>query len=87
MTEREKAAVKNAARDLLTTLKAEKLVLDWRKRQQTRAQVRVAIERILDGGLPEVYTPELYQTKCGIVYQHVYESYHGAGGGVYSSAA
>ncbi len=34
--------------DLLETLKNEKLVLDWRKRQQSRAVVRLSIEEILD---------------------------------------
>jgi type I restriction enzyme, R subunit len=33
----EKETVKEVATDLLNTLKTEKLVLDWRKRQQTRA--------------------------------------------------
>ncbi len=31
-------------RTLLVTLKREKLVLDWRKRQQSRAAVKVAIQ-------------------------------------------
>jgi len=42
------------------TLKAEKLVLNWRRRQQARAEVRVTIEKLLDKGLPKVYTPELF---------------------------
>ena len=42
---------------LLATLKAGKLVLDWRKRQQARAEVRVTIEKLLDQGLPRAYTP------------------------------
>ena len=50
---------REAARRLLATLKREKLVLDWRKRQQSRAQVQVTIEEVLDGGLPE----ELYTRK------------------------
>jgi type I restriction enzyme, R subunit len=58
-TDREK--VKATARDLLATLKAGKLVLDWRKRQQARAEVRVTIEKLLDKGLPRAYTPELFE--------------------------
>jgi type I restriction enzyme R subunit len=72
---------------LLITLKAEKLVLDWRKRQQARAEVRVTIERVLDSGLPGVYSPELFEVKAGAVYQHVYEAYYGAGKSVYSGVA
>ena len=36
------------AEELLTILKREKLVLDWRKEQNTRAAVRVAVEEVLD---------------------------------------
>ena len=32
------------AQELLDTLKAERLVLDWRKSQQTRAAVQLTIE-------------------------------------------
>lgn len=78
--------VKKVARKLLTTLKREKLVLDWRKRQQARAAVRLSIEEILDM-LPPIYTPELYRRKCDIVYQHVYDSYFGPGRSIYSIAA
>ena len=51
--------VKKVARDLLETLKREKLVLDWRKRQQSRAAVRVTIEKVLDAGLPPAYSTEI----------------------------
>jgi len=53
--------VKATAREILATLKAGKLVLDWRKRQQARAEVRVTIEKLLDRGLPRVYTIELFE--------------------------
>jgi type I restriction enzyme, R subunit len=75
--------VKQTARKLLETLKTEKLTLDWRKRQQARAAVKVAIEEILDQ-LPAAYTQEVYQQKCEVVYQHVYESYFGADRSIYS---
>ena len=41
------------------------------------------IETVLDE-LPRTYTPELYQTKCNVVYQHVFDSYSGMGGGLYA---
>jgi len=87
LTKMEKHQVKKVGRELLDILKQEKLVLDWRKRQQSRAQVRVTIEDIFDRGLPQAYTPELYQKKCDAVYHHVYESYYGAGKSVYALAA
>ncbi|MCZ2153591.1 MAG: DUF3387 domain-containing protein [Bryobacterales bacterium] len=76
LTPQETAQVKKVARELLKKLKQEKLVLDWRKQQTTRAMVQVAIEEILEG-LPRAYSKELYDRKCDSVYQHVYESYIG----------
>ena len=87
LTEKERAQVKKTARGLLETLKHEKLVLDWRKRQQARAEVRVTIEKLLDKGLPQTYGPEIYQRKTDAIYQHVYDCYYGAGMSVYSAVA
>jgi type I restriction enzyme, R subunit len=83
LTRAEKVEVKAIAKELLDTLKAERLVLDWRKKQQARAGVQLVIEQMLDK-LPSVYTPELYQTKCSAVYQHVYDSYYGLGKSIYA---
>ena len=76
--------MKKVAKELLQKLKSEKLVLDWKKRQATRAAVRYTIETVLDE-LPRTYTPELYQTKCNVVYQHVFDSYSGQGGSLYAT--
>jgi type I restriction enzyme R subunit len=73
---KEEKQVKKVAREMLETLKGQALVLDWRKRQQTRAAVRVCIEEWLDK-LPSAYSPEVYQEKCEAVYQHVYDAYGG----------
>lgn len=86
MSNADRVTVKATARELLVTLKAGKLVLDWRKRQQARAEVRVTIEKLLDQGLPRVYTPELFEQKTTAVFQHVYDAYYGAGRSVYASA-
>jgi len=85
MTEKERAAVKKVVQTLLQRLKDEKLVLDWKKRQQSRADVRLAIETMLDE-LPRTFTREIYARKCDLVYQHVFESYQDAGHGVYAEA-
>ena len=84
---KEREQVKKAAHDLLEKLKQEKLVLDWRKRQQSRAAVRVTIETVLDGKLPDPYTPEIFARKADAVFHHIYESYYGAGKSVYASVA
>jgi type I restriction enzyme R subunit len=83
LTDQETAEVKKVAKALLEKLKQEKLVLDWRKQQTTRAMVLTTIQDILDQ-LPRTYTKELYEQKCDTVYQHFYESYMGLGRGVYA---
>ena len=87
LTGKERDQVKKTARKLLDTLKREKLVLDWRKRQQARADVRVTIEKVLDEGLPEAYTPDLYESKTAAVFEHVYECYYGDGKSIYDVVA
>jgi type I restriction enzyme R subunit len=84
LTKAEEREVKKVAKELLQKLKSEKLVLDWKKRQATRAAVRLTINTVLDE-LPRTYTPELYQTKCNVVYQHVFDCYSGMGGGLYAT--
>lgn len=86
LTKKEKDQVKKVARELLETLKREKLVLEWRSKQQSRAAVRLTIEESLDG-LPSAYAKDLYGTKCDLVYQHVFDSYFGPGQSIYAEAA
>ena len=86
LNNKEKQEVKLASKKLLKVLKQEKFVLDWRKKQQTRAEVLFTIETVLDEMLPRTYTPEIYKEKCTVVYQHVYDSYYGAGKSIYAPA-
>jgi len=85
LSPKEKKEVKQVARALLQTLKQAKLVLDWRKRLRTRADVFATVKTVLDD-LPRTYTPELYQEKCDSVYRHVFDSYQGEGKSIYESA-
>lgn len=78
--------MKKVAEDLLTTLKREKLVIDWRKEQRSRAAVRLTAEETLDR-LPEKYTRHIYKQKCDAVYEHVFDSYWDNGHSVYDRAA
>jgi type I restriction enzyme R subunit len=71
------------AKDLLNTLIAERLVLDWRKKQQTRAAVELTIQKVLEE-LPPVFNQDQYQQKCGLAYQHIYENYYGEGKSIYA---
>jgi type I restriction enzyme R subunit len=72
LTKDETKQVKAIARQLLATLKEERLVLDWQQRQQTRAGVKLAIKQMLDE-LPQKFTTEVYDQKCNMVYQYVYD--------------
>ncbi len=87
LSEKEKKQVKKTAQELLEALKKGKLVLDWRKRQQSRAQVLITIQDVLDRGLPRKYDTALYRRKCDVVYQHIYDSYFGQGQSIYSKAS
>lgn len=85
LIKKETEQVKLASKKLLRVLNNEKLVLDWRRKQQTRAEVLFTIETVLDETLPESYTPEVYQEKCNVAYQHIYDSYYGDGKSVYDA--
>ena len=82
LTEAERDAMKAISKQLLETLQRERLVLDWRQRQQSRAAVKVTVAEILDE-LPEHYTQEIYDQKCEVVYQHIYDCYYGNGNSIY----
>ncbi|MCZ7384734.1 MAG: DUF3387 domain-containing protein, partial [Candidatus Methanoperedens sp.] len=84
LSKKEEREVKKVAQELLETLKKEKLVLDWRKRQQSRAAVFTSIKDVLDR-LPRIYTKELYENKCEMVYQHIYDSYFGQEQSIYAN--
>ena len=86
LTTDERNEVKKVARQLLDRLR-QLLVLDWRRRSDARARVRLAIEDALDAGLPAVYPPDLYQRKVVAVFEHVYESYADHGSSSFSATA
>lgn len=74
LTTEEKEEVKKVARLLHQRL--QRLVtFNWRQTIQARALVKNAIEETLDEGLPRAYAPDLYKNKCGVVFEHVYETY------------
>jgi type I restriction enzyme R subunit len=86
LTPLERDQVKQITRDLLQHLKTDQLVLDWRKRGQSKAAVQAAVLDYLDR-LPESYSTDLYNHKADLVYQHIYDSYSGQGRSVYDTLA
>lgn len=79
----ERAEVKKIARELLTRIK-QLLVLNWRQKASARSQIRLAIEDVLDTGLPRAYDKPTYQQKCSVLFEHVYENYPERDSGVYA---
>ncbi len=86
LTDKEKDEVKKVAKELLTKLKAEKLVLDWKLKTMTKADVERTIRDHLRK-LPAAYTPIIIQDKRAKTYAHIYESYFGGSQSVYQGAA
>jgi type I restriction enzyme, R subunit len=83
LTDDERERVKASAKRLLSHLH-EKLVLDWRRRAATTADVRVTILDILDEDLPEdPYPPEVFDVKVQAVFDHVLTAYGDDGTSVY----
>ena len=85
LTRAQAIEVKASAKNLLDRL-ADELVLDWKRKQQTRSTVKVAIGTVLDGELPfDAYGPELFDRKVNAIYEHIYTSYHNDGTSIYDT--
>ena len=82
LTNTELRKVRNAAKDLLAKV-ADKLVLDWKKKELSRAGVRVTIRDVLDNGLPEAYGPQIFDEKRHQIYELLYSNFGNNGETVY----
>lgn len=77
--------VKKTAKNLLEKLKSERLVIDWREKDQTRSGVKTTIADCLYNLLPEAtYTVKDCNYKSTEVYNFVYEHYLDAHNFVYA---
>ncbi len=85
LSKAEEAEAKRVCRELLETLKREKLILDWREKQQARAGVMQAI-KLGFRQLPAPFTRDVREEKQARAYAHVYDHYFGAGQSVYPVA-
>jgi type I restriction enzyme R subunit len=77
LTKAQEVEVKTIARTLLEKLKREKLVLDWRLKENAKAAVRQAIREEFDA-LPDVYDRRIWEEKVERTFQFVYERYPAA---------
>lgn len=83
LTEKEQIEAKKICRELLEKLKREKLVLDWREKQQARAAVMQTLKLELRR-LPEPFTADIRSEKLARAYAHVYDHYFGQNESAYS---
>jgi type I restriction enzyme R subunit len=81
LSEKERTEVKILARQLLSTLK-DVLVIDWRKKQRTKARVQKVIDDILQD-LPESFDDSLWAKACDSVFVHVFDKYQDVQNTVY----
>ena len=79
LTKAEEAEVKKVCRELLATLKREKLVLDWREKQQAKAAVMQTL-KIRIRTLPTAFTQSIRAEKFARIYAHVYDHFGAAAG-------
>lgn len=86
LSKAEEADVKRVCKELLDTLKREKLVLDWREKQQAKAAVMQTIKLDLRR-LPAPYTADVRTEKFARAFAHIYDKYTGAGRSAYQQAA
>ena len=61
------------------------LVINWRQKSTARSQLKLAIEDVLDTGLPRAYSPDVYRQKCSALFEHFYEKYPEREGSVYAA--
>jgi type I restriction enzyme R subunit len=64
----------------------DRLVLDWRRKAETREAARGLVKAVLDE-LPDAYDREVWNRKAEIVFNHIFASFHDDGGSVYEAPA
>jgi type I restriction enzyme R subunit len=84
LSQEKRKRVMNVAKELAEKIKS-KLVIEWRRKQEAKAAVKTCIREVLDAGLPEDYDRAIYNQKCDVLYQHIYESYGSEGISPYAS--
>ena len=76
LTRAQEILVKGVARALLAKLKRAKLILDWRLKENAKADVRQTIREEYDD-LPEVYDQRIWEDKVERTFQFMFERYPG----------
>lgn len=74
LTPAEKQKVKQTARELIAHLKEKHskiFVIDWDKNEQTRLQVKMILDKILNEHLPESYDRLMFGEKSKMLFNHL----------------
>jgi len=85
LTEGQVRKVRATAQRLLQHIE-ETLVLDWKKKEQSKAALRVAIRTVLNDDLPAPYGRDVFDEKRHAIYEHIYASFGNEGESVYDEA-
>ncbi|MFF3426921.1 HsdR family type I site-specific deoxyribonuclease [Streptomyces sp. NPDC002602] len=86
LTDTEREVVKASVKRLLSHVH-EKLVLDWRRKSATTADVRTTILDVLDADLPvDPYPPQVFDAKVQAVFDHIATVYGDDGTSPYDGA-
>jgi type I restriction enzyme R subunit len=70
LTDEQREEVKRIAHKLMEHI-TDRLVLDWRKKAETREAARVLVKDVLDE-LPDAYDPKTWERKADAVFNHIF---------------
>ena len=62
-------------KEYVEKIRVSYLLLAWRRREETRADVKITIQDMLYDNLPEPYDETECENRSKKVYMHVYDSY------------
>jgi len=77
LTDEQRGEVKGIARKPMEHI-TDRLVLDWRRKAETREAARVLVRDVLDE-LPDAYDRATWQRKADAVFNHIFASYYDDG--------
>jgi len=83
LNEEDREDVKRVACKLMEHIQ-DRLVLDWRRKAETREAARALVKDILDE-LPDAYERQTWERKADAVFNHIFASYKDDGRSVYDT--
>ena len=84
LSKKQEQQVKKVLKELIQRLKTEKFVLDWQNGSNPEQPYAFA-SKTPSTNCPVYTRKEVFQQKCEITYEHVYDSYFGSGASMYQA--